>query len=77
MEPSRYIEAVKRLGGPAVRYAKLTYTKDTATYHIKIYLEKPIDAKAVVDIVGELQRLGYSVRLYAPHARAIRIDFKK
>jgi hypothetical protein len=43
---------------------------------VKIYLVKPIEWRALAELVKELER-SFSVKIYAPHARALRLDLKR
>ncbi|ACB40275.1 hypothetical protein [Pyrobaculum neutrophilum] len=75
-EFEKVAELVRRLGGGYVRYVKWSYAPATDTYHLKIYLVKPVEWRVLSEIVKELER-GFSVRVYAPHAHALRLDLKK
>ncbi|MFN3803652.1 MAG: hypothetical protein ACK4SY_01190 [Pyrobaculum sp.] len=74
-EFEKTIELIKRSGAGVVKYVKYGQT-EVGTYYIKIFLLKPIDIKIVFDVIKEFEK-GYSIKIYAPHARAIRLDLKK
>ena len=76
MELGKVVEMAKRLGAGSVKYVKYSYTPATDTYHVKIYLVKPIEWRALAELVKELER-SFSVKIYAPHARALRLDLKR
>lgn len=75
-ELERVIEIIKREGAGGVKYVKWGFSPATNSYHLKIYLLKPIDIKVLTDVVKELEK-SYQVKIYAPHARAIRLDLRK
>jgi hypothetical protein len=75
-EFEKIIEIAKRLGAGSVRYVKYSYTQATDTHHIKIYLVKPVEWKVLAELVKELEK-NFSVKIYAPHAHALRLDLKR
>jgi sugar phosphate isomerase/epimerase len=76
VELEKIVEMTKRLGAGSVRYVKYSYAPATDTYHIKIYLVKPLEWKVLAELVKEVER-HYSVKVYVPHAHALRLDLKK
>ena len=75
-EIEKAIELVKKLGAGSVKYVKLTYNPAKDTHYIKVLLLRPIEWRVLSEIVKELEK-NFSVKGYAPHARAIRLDLKK
>ncbi len=76
MELEKIAEAAKKLGAGSVKYVKYSYVPATGTYHVKIYLVKPIEWKTLAELVKELEK-SFSVKIYVPHAHALRLDLKK
>ncbi|MCU7786444.1 hypothetical protein ODS41_00670 [Pyrobaculum sp. 3827-6] len=72
----RVVELVKKLGAGSVKYVKYSYSPATDTHHVKIVLLRPVEWRLFSEVVKELER-SYTVRVYAPHANAIRLDLKK
>ena len=75
-EFEKVVELAKKLGAGSVKYVKYSYTPATDTHHVKIFLLKPLDWRVLAELVKELER-SYAVKVYAPHANAIRLDLKK
>jgi len=75
-ELERAVEVVKKVGAGYVKYVKYSYAPATGLYHLKIYLVKPMEFKALVEVVKELER-HFSVKIFAPHRGAIRLDLQK
>ncbi len=74
-EIEKVVELIKSSGFGSVKYIKYSHVPPSSFY-IKIFLLKPIDMKILLDVARELDKY-YTMKIYAPHAHAIRIDLKK
>lgn len=75
-EMEKTVDLLKKAFVGSIKYIKVSYTPTSSTYHVKIYLLKPLEWKTFSELVKELEK-NYSIKIYAPHARAIRLDLKK
>ncbi len=74
---SALLELVKAKAKEPLKYAKAVYDPKTKTYRLKLVLLKPMPFSALSEIVAAAEARGYQVSIYAPHARAIRLDLRK
>ncbi|MEZ0248371.1 MAG: hypothetical protein ABWJ97_03775 [Thermoproteus sp.] len=71
------LELIKARAKEPLKYAKAIYDPKEKTYRIKIVLLKPMPFSALREIVNVAESRGFQVYIYAPHARAIRLDLKR
>ncbi|MBP1448512.1 MAG: hypothetical protein JZD41_00610 [Thermoproteus sp.] len=71
------VELAKRKGLNSLKYAKVVYDEKADAYRLKLVLVKPIAFSALAEIAAAAQAKGFEVELYAPHARAVRLDLKR
>jgi len=76
VELEKIAETAKKLCTGSVKYVKYSYTPATDTYHVKLYLTKPLEWKALAELIREIEK-SFSVKVYVPHARALRLDLRK
>ncbi|MEM1597729.1 MAG: hypothetical protein QXP31_07275 [Pyrobaculum sp.] len=72
----KLVEYVKKVGAGCVKYVKYGYVPSSDVYYFKIFLLRPMELRTFLEIVKELEK-SYAVKIYAPHARALRLDLKK
>ncbi|MEZ0319602.1 MAG: hypothetical protein ABWK05_06395 [Pyrobaculum sp.] len=72
----KLVDYVKKVGAGCVKYVKYGYTSSGDVYYLKIFLLKPMELRTFLEIVKEVEK-SYVVKIYAPHAKAIRLDLKK
>lgn len=75
-EVERVVELIKKSSAGSVRYVKVSYAPATSTYHVKIFLLRPLEWRVLFEVVKELEK-SFLVKVYVPHARALRLDLKK
>lgn len=71
------LELAKAKARDPLKYAKILYDPKTKTYRLKLVLLKPMPFSALREIAAAAEARGYQVSVYAPHARAIRLDLRK
>ncbi|MGC8582584.1 MAG: hypothetical protein ACP5I3_04165 [Thermoproteus sp.] len=71
------LELVKAKAKEPLKYAKVIYDPKNKTYRLKLVLLKPMPFSTLKEIAAAAEARGYQVSIYAPHARAIRLDLKK
>ena len=71
------LELVKAKAREPLKYAKIIYDPKTKTYRLKLVLLKPMPFSTLKEIASAAEARGYQVSIYAPHARAIRLDLRK
>ncbi|ABL87980.1 conserved hypothetical protein [Pyrobaculum islandicum DSM 4184] len=75
-ELEKVVDLAKRAGMGSVKYVKWSYSLASDTYHVKIYLVKPLEWRILSEIIKEVERV-FSVKIYVPHARVLRLDLRK
>jgi len=72
VELEKIVEVAKKLGAGSVKYVKYSYVPATSTYHVKIYLVKPLEWRALAELVKELEKelLREDIRAARPRVAA-------
>jgi hypothetical protein len=71
------LELAKAKAREPLKYAKVLYDPRSKTYRLKLVLLRPMPFSALREIAAAAEARGYQVSIYAPHARAIRLDLRK
>jgi hypothetical protein len=71
------VELAKKRAKASLKYAKAFYDPRTATYKVKLVLERPMPFDQLAELAAAAAAKGFSVEVYAPHAKAIRLDLRK
>lgn len=70
------LQLVKQKARDPLKYAKLVYDPKMKVYRLKLVLLRPMSFRTLQEIAQAAEGAGFEVQIYAPHARALRLDLK-